>query len=540
MAKWVVGLAALVALPGLVVLPAWADDDQVLFQFRSGTAPNEVGIVPGAEDVEPSGPAALTIGDDGTVYVLDQNNERVIAVSPERSGQAPQILALPPDLPAADLAIVRNELFLWADGVVAVEKTGEPDAPERALRVVSGDADSYTRSALAAMGSQPPGPLDGLFDEIGRSANRDDSRPTVVQYVPSRGLGDVVAEVDVLHGREARIAIRRGGEEAAFVLLDARTRDRIGTVEVLDIDTTGRPYVLIETVPDNEATDAAMFVVRFSPSGETEAAYDVPLEPGATFSRRFVSVGPRGDVLFLRSDTARADVLRLASRPTAPGDVLAGVAPKRKPASVKQGKAPKMAIRPTGRESVVERAVAFETARWTVNPAAYGKDPAPRCPNMNRVQRPLYLKGKLNQDVKGIPYCWGCKTSVDAFYEGLEKGLTAGNVCTHSAVRTKVMGVDCSAFVSEVWGLARHVTTAAMPTITQRIKDPMTLRPGDALNKPGSHVMLFLRFTADRKVEVMEASPNACSGRVCRNVYLLSTLLRRGYQPVRLKVMGAS
>lgn len=78
-----------------------------------------------------------------------------------------------------------------------------------------------------------------------------------------------------------------------------------------------------------------------------------------------------------------------------------------------------------------------------------------------------------------------------------------------------------------------------MPAITQRIKDPMTLRPGDALNKPGSHVMLFLRFTADRKVEVMEASPNACAGRVCRNVYPLATLLRRGYQPVRLKVMGS-
>jgi len=42
------------------------------------------------------------------------------------------------------------------------------------------------------------------------------------------------------------------------------------------------------------------------------------------------------------------------------------------------------------------------------------------------------------------------------------------------------------------------------------------------LNKPGSHVMLFLRFTPDRKAEVMESSTGGCNGRVCRNVYPLA------------------
>jgi hypothetical protein len=62
--------------------------------------------------------------------------------------------------------------------------------------------------------------------------------------------------------------------------------------------------------------------------------------------------------------------------------------------------------------------------------------------------------------------------------------------------------------------------------------------PGDALNKPASHVMLFLRFTPDRKVEVIEASPGACNGRVCRNVYTMSALLARGYSPVRFKAIA--
>ena len=47
--------------------------------------------------------------------------------------------------------------------------------------------------------------------------------------------------------------------------------------------------------------------------------------------------------------------------------------------------------------------------------------------------------------------------------------------------------------------------------------------------------MLFVRFTADRKAEVIEASPGACNGRVCRNIYPLASVLARGYAPVRFR-----
>ena len=50
--------------------------------------------------------------------------------------------------------------------------------------------------------------------------------------------------------------------------------------------------------------------------------------------------------------------------------------------------------------------------------------------------------------------------------------------------------------------------------------------------------MLFIRFTPDRKVEVIESAPGACNGRVCRNVYPMSALLARGYTPVRFKAIA--
>ena len=47
--------------------------------------------------------------------------------------------------------------------------------------------------------------------------------------------------------------------------------------------------------------------------------------------------------------------------------------------------------------------------------------------------------------------------------------------------------------------------------------------------------MLFVRFTPDKKAEVIEASTGGCNGRVCRNVYPLGSLLARGYVPVRYR-----
>ena len=161
-------------------------------------------------------------------------------------------------------------------------------------------------------------------------------------------------------------------------------------------------------------------------------------------------------------------------------------------------------MRPSNRQQTIETAFAFEGLQWKLSPANYGPDPDTACTGFNRIRRPWYLQGKVNQEVRGVPYCWGCHGSLANFRLRVEAGTMAGNVCTRNAPRTDVAGVDCSAFVSAAWGLSVHYTTAAIPAIAKPVENPWDLKPGDALNKPGSHVMLFLRFTPDRKAEVME------------------------------------
>jgi len=245
-----------------------------------------------------------------------------------------------------------------------------------------------------------------------------------------------------------------------------------------------------------------------------------------------------GDVYFLRTERTGVDVVGVGFRPLRNAKII-DVRPAQVAAPAQPNKFSAIAaVRPSNRQQVIETAFAFEGIQWLVTPQNYGSDPDTACSGFSRIRRPWYIQDKVGQQVRGVPYCWGCHGSLANFRSQIEHGVKAGNVCTHNAPRNDAAGVDCSAFVSAAWGLGVHYTTAAIPAIAKPVTNPWDLRPGDALNKPGSHVMLFLRFTPDRKAEVMESSTGGCNGRVCRNVYPLAALLARGYQPVRFKALA--
>ena len=169
-------------------------------------------------------------------------------------------------------------------------------------------------------------------------------------------------------------------------------------------------------------------------------------------------------------------------------------------------------MRALTRQQAIETAFAFEGSDGASTPPPMAAILIPAATGFNRIRRPGYLHGKLEPGSARHALLLGMSRVAEAdSAQKIERGMLAGNVCTHNAPRSDVAGVDCSAFVSAAWGLSTHFTTAAIPAITRRLENPWDLQPGDALNKPGSHVMLFLRFTPDRKAEVMEVSPAAAT-----------------------------
>jgi hypothetical protein len=513
--------------------------DVVVRQFAGGSGQNAVGIVEASQDTETDGPQALTTDENGDLYLLDQLNRRIVRFDPKRPAAEPRILAFPDELRPTDLIVRKTDILIWDGAVHALQPQSGNDATStRGLEEVNTRAadDETVLSAFAQMGSVAPG-----SEENTRSATtgRSEQKPRSRQHVASRGGGSVV--VDVIPesaGSGARIEVRHEGETGGTPLarLALKVSDRLGAVEFLEIDHSGRMFVFAENIPASFA-GAGAFVARYSAAGALEGVYDLPLS-NVPLSRRFVTVSGDGDVYFLRTQSTGVEVLGLGFRPLANGKVIDVRGPPSFGAPKTAGRGPIAAVRPLTRGQVIATAFAFEGIQWQVNQAAYGKDPDTVCTGFaGRVRRPGYLNGKVGQQVRGAPYCWGCHGSLDQIRGKIEHGMLAGNICTHNAPRPDVTGVDCSAFVSASWGLANHFTTDAIPAIATRVANPWDLRPGDALNKPGSHVMLFLRFTPEKMAEVMESSPGACNGRVCRNVYPLAALLARGFQPVRFRAL---
>jgi hypothetical protein len=535
-AAWIVSCSAIIASASVA-----AADDTIIKQFSSGTGADAVGIVEAGEDIELSGPQALTLDKDGNVFLLDQINGRILKFDPRQPAEQPAILKMPDDVQPTDIVVRADDILVW-DGSVRTLKAaaqstrGISTEPVTLEEVITrGIEDPFVTSAFAQMGSQLPGAASELLDESTRAVTIAKKRPLSRQFVSSRGKGSVVADVVPKTDSSVHIEVRSKDDNAKVAELDLRVRNRLGAVEFLEIDNSGRLYVLAEDIPES-TRQASTFVARFKPDGKLEGIYELPLA-NTPLTRRFVAISGDGDVFFLRTKADSVAVVGVGFRQLTNAQPI-DVRPLRQDGML--GGTTKTfgaiaAIRPSNRQQVVETAFAFEGLQWNLTPANYGSDPDSACSGFSRIRRPWYLQGKVNQQVRGVPYCWGCHGSLASFRAQIDRGIKAGNVCTRDTPRGDVAGVDCSAFVSATWGLSVHYTTAAIPAIARPLENPWDLRPGDALNKAGSHVMLFLRFTPDRKAEVMEASTGGCNGRVCRNVYPLAALLARGYVPVRFR-----
>jgi len=549
-------------------LTAWAGsaaaEDAVVRQFSVGTTPATVGIAAAGEDVELTGPQALTSDAQGNLFVLDQINGRILRFNPKEPGRDPNVFKMPGDVQANDLVVRKSDILVW-DGSIRTLKAandqstrGIDDGEVQLEEVLTRDADDqFAISAFAQTGSQPPGSPAELLDQGSRAAVVKKERQPDRQYIASRGKGSVIADIIPNKGDSSvRIEVQTMDTNETIAQLSLRVPNRLGAVEFLEIDNSDRFYVLGENVPTS-GRQASTFVARYASNGKLEGVYELPLE-NTPLTRRSVTISGDGDVYFLRTRTDGVDVVGVGFRPLANPSVVdlrlprtasktassktsssktssSKTAPEGKPDGKFDAGA---AVRPSNRQRTIETAFAFEGLQWRLAPANYGADPDTACTGFNRIRRPWYLQGKVNQEVRGVPYCWGCHGSLANFRQRVEAGMMAGNVCTRNAPRSDVAGVDCSAFVSAAWGLSVHYTTAAIPAIAKPVENPWDLMPGDALNKPGSHVMLFLRFTPDRKAEVMEASTGGCNGRVCRNIYPLAALLERGYVPVRFRALA--
>ena len=179
----------------------------------------------------------------------------------------------------------------------------------------------------------------------------------------------------------------------------------------------------------------------------------------------------------------------------------------------------------TTRDEILARAKTFANHTWKCGQ-----------PNLHASCYKNYVSDwKAGQTITGIPYNWGGFDSPASFDQKLAKGAAAG---AHSryGVLSCTAGIDCSGFVSYCWGIPLTSHLYGTSTLRQIAGKPKynwftDMKPGDALDKPGSHVVLFTGYNPDHTINICEAS-----GSAARVVCHASTWSRfKGYIPLQYK-----
>jgi hypothetical protein len=147
----------------------------------------------------------------------------------------------------------------------------------------------------------------------------------------------------------------------------------------------------------------------------------------------------------------------------------------------------------------------------------------------------------VNQSNTGVPYKWGGFDTPKRFDAGLKAGKGAGDLYTSekrrlggAAVSGDVVGIDCSGFVSRCWKLPKKHSTSTLETVSRKLASPAELKPGDAMNTAGGHVLLFVKWLDDGKSRALffEAAPFS---KTRASEWDVADLSAAGYQPLRYR-----
>ena len=146
--------------------------------------------------------------------------------------------------------------------------------------------------------------------------------------------------------------------------------------------------------------------------------------------------------------------------------------------------------------------------------------------------------------VTGVPYDWGGIDTIDSFKKRLASGQAAGSHSRHG-VTNCTAGIDCSGFVSLCWRQrpVHDYSTSTIRAVAGRPKYNIytDMKPGDALNKPGVHIVLFAGYTPSGNPEVCEASGSAkrvvCRARTWAQLRILPARLQNGDRRLARLVM---
>lgn len=516
-----------------------SETGKIVAEFPRGSGAHALGISEGAPDAPPVGPNGLIDDAEGGILILDNVNDRIVRVSP--AGGVSTAATIAGASFAQDIVRRGAAVFVLTTKPVLV---GEDVGRGKLTPPDSLESSAASQTQAASMFESNGAVLDqdgtGILETSAEPPN------TGAWLVSPDVAGRTHSYRIIRHPDEpVKVEVRAQEEGAVPSVLTVFTEPSLlGSVALLGRDLQGRAYLRIEQFAKQLGQGRAkVWLLRYASNGEFDGGFDVPDHTLELVPNRYLTVARDGQIYFLESRRNKTVIRELF--PWAPGDfvrrykqTMAMIGSKQKAARAGNTAAAEHmqeegASGGRARADILGEAEAFRRVEWVVGTTNYGNQDSACVPAQGkRWLRPGYLEGQQGRTVMGVPYNWGGYMSVDQFLQRLRSNATAGNVCTcrsTNCVNRAAAGVDCSGFVSQVWNLGHHTTNSLMRS-ARRLPSYKDLKAGDALNKPNSHVRLFVGYSpaANGSIRAYEASTRC--GRVCLRDF--TTKQFEGYIPL--------
>lgn len=447
------------------------------------------------------GPSALRIAPDGTFCVVNPVDNTLTSVGLD--GRAPQRIRVDE---AAGITDVQ-----FSEGGEMTVLDAAADTP--ALLGVSTDGSiRERRDAKAAKSIMSRAATNGQEDELqARSLVFDGGNGPATEGWRIRAGTD--ADPNALltrNGVRIEVSARRGVMRGVRIL--SERADGI--------------YVLAEEVADGETIAVDVTVRHYALSGELRGIARYPLAAQFTYVESPVAISSDGRVWALETEPDAAVITELAMT-----DAIPEILPDR---------------RQPGREvnstaaAVNETTPAISRAQMETNARAYLSNSLYYTQSMltgycaGRIA-PRYL-GTTPRTLWSVAYDWGGDDTIADYNRLLSSGYVAGDI-DDSSSESCSRGVDCSGYLSRVWGLTSRKTSCSLSDVSTQIAVG-SLMKGDIVTKCGVHVAMYAGPSSNG-LYTYESTAYAALDRV---VYLNTYWSRfNGYTPRRyVNVTGDS
>ncbi|MBA3022184.1 hypothetical protein [Propionicimonas sp.] len=540
MKRMLIPLAAAAILFGGFTPLATADDaitTASTVDVRPGTASaprvvvndSKLKVVAG---VQPVGPQTFAI-DAGKIYVHDDAVGAVRVYS--LAGKFLRSLKLPAGLPVADLAVRGNIItVLDLDGGLHRLKMSTTKATEISYSttgsVPATEPDSASLSGVGVSGITYFG--DQLVGQIESAGQLVLTKGSFL----NKPVGSFVRPGLVTQAGKSLLV-----KSASGVLLKKFTVPNQPVQVVMSHREKG--YTYYSVVDDYQAANGTWlyntWVYKFADSGALVASYTLAAQSSYTPWREVAVYN--GQVFQLRAGTKQAQIVQLTPDNRAK-TATTKAANVQAPQNFTAAGAPAKVI-----ETVLNRAEKMAKVKWTYKKAKHGKIGVVTASQRKWVAQAPQLKKikKASATVAAYPYAWGGydtdKThSEGASWKSFSKSLTAkkvyvSNVRSHAGWVPKTAGVDCSGFVSSVFGVGNKRGTSNMidGKWFKKLKNVRDVKRGDILNRSGDHVVLVLGWVSDTKIQVIESTTTTEYGQVKVNTKTIGYYADKGYTAAR-------